>query len=122
MKSLGAFLSDFERLEILASKELLSWSLVEKLITGFNVFVSNLFDSVVCVNGIVRRDTSWSLHYSTLFWLLGTIEGGKRHPTSVSLFHSLCYLQVLTSLVGSQCRHLWRHDTICERSIPGVQS
>ena len=71
--SLGSFLADFERLEILVTKEILSWAFLEKLITLFNVFVSNLFDSVVTVNGIIRRDTSFSLHYSTLFWLLGTI-------------------------------------------------
>jgi hypothetical protein len=84
---LGSFLADFERLEILVTKEILSWAFLEKLITLFNVFVSNLFDSVVTVNGIIRRDTSFSLHYSTLFWLLGIIGDTVRY--SRGLHHAL---------------------------------
>ena len=75
---LGSFLADLERFEILLTKEKISWLLFEKLLTCFTVLVSNWFDSLACVNGIIRRDVAFSLHYSTLFWMLGT-QKFERH-------------------------------------------
>lgn len=71
---MGSFLADIEKMHFLTTKEAFSWGLLEKMITCFNVLVSDFFDSIVTFNGIVRRDTSFSLHYSTVFWLLGTFS------------------------------------------------
>lgn len=75
---IGSFLSDIEKMHFLITKETVTWPLIEKMITCFNVLISDFFDSIVTFNGIVRRDTSFSLHYSTVFWLLGTFFNWNR--------------------------------------------
>lgn len=89
---MGSFLADIEKIHFLTTKETVTWGLLEKIITCFNVLVSDFFDSIVTFNGIVRRDTSFSVHYSTVFWLLGAFFVSTSELILLFSIYGLVYL------------------------------